>query len=141
MDDHEAARALEDLTWIEILAAPDATMALTLTAGLLTLTAGALSALQTFGQDAQLAEAHRSAGQAYAKVRTDCELLAAEYGEQHDDARLASELRSLKVKIDAVGAAAPLVPPGAARRALAEIAAGRGALPPALEPHDGPRQQ
>ena len=102
-----------------------------ITAGIVSLLAATLSALQTFFKFSETAERHRAAGAAYGALRRDVELFLLKYSEAEVDARSSAlqELERLSSKLSELASGSPRIPDGAFQRAIKEIEGERGRLP------------
>jgi len=83
-------------------------------AGLLSLVAGVLAALQTFLRQAERAEQHRLAGARYGTLKSEIELLAT--FPPPDPAQLEVSLHALRHRWDEIREKSPAIPTGLARR-------------------------
>jgi hypothetical protein len=100
-------------------------------AGIISLLAATLSALQTFFKFAEAMERHRTAGAAYGAIRRDIELFLLKYSEAKGDARSLAlqELERLTSKLSELASGSPRIPDRAFHRAVREIEGERGKLP------------
>jgi len=97
----------------------DSSMVIQVAAGIVALTAGTLSALQTFLGLSERAEKHLSAGAAYGSIRREIEQLQVLRPPRTEDLR--SVLADMRLKLDEISVSAPTVPDRVWKKAQKDI--------------------
>src|SRR4051794_27399742 len=99
-------------------------------AGLTSLLAAALAALQTFLRYQEVAEIHRSAGAGYSALRRDIDLFLARYGDQSPaPAETYDRLQDLARKFQELAKDTPPIPKASYKKALKEMSDAKKTAP------------